>query len=110
MRIGGPYVCNLYLGHKLISTGCVVDNFVYQEQTKLLFFVKHHLIGDYHYFTINFYNVDTDTAFEFLRQFDMVFIKQFITPKELEIYRAFHDKFLSSRLIFNLDDEDFEKI
>lgn len=110
MGMGGPYVADIYIGEKLISNDCIAGNFVFKEDSRLLFFVKHHLVGYYHYFTINFYKVDDGTVCQFSKEFDMVYIKQFIGPNELEIFHAFHDESMSSRLVFNLNDEDFEQV
>ncbi len=110
MGMGGPYVADLYMGKQLISKNCIAGNFIYERDTKLLFFVKHHLTGNYHYFTINFFNETHNCVFEFVREFDMVYIKEFVGPNELKIYHAFHDNTESAKLVFKLDEEDFNEV
>lgn len=110
LGMGGPFTGDVFIGDKLISVDCLLDNFVYQEDSKLLFFVKHHRINDYQYFTINFYRLDNDVVYEFYKEFDILRITQFLSTNELEIFLAFHDKSIGKRQIFCLDDEDFRQI
>jgi hypothetical protein len=110
LGMGGPYTGDVFIKNKLISIDCLMNNFVYQENTKLLFFVKYHHINHYQYFTINSYNLINDSLYEFYREFSMVYIKQFLTANELEIFLAFHDKLIDRKQIFNLDEEDFQQI
>jgi|GEM_PF-2759692 len=110
LSMGGPYTANLYIGTEFISVDGVCDNFVFQEDTELLFFVKYHQINRYKYFTINFYNIRKKCLFEFNREFDMVHLGAFLNKTQLYIYRAFHDKFESLKRIFNLDEEDFTQL
>ncbi|MGZ3750214.1 MAG: hypothetical protein ACXVB0_20665 [Mucilaginibacter sp.] len=110
LRMGGPWVGDVSIGTDLISKDCNVDNFLYNQDLNLLFFVKYHQINYYQYFTINFYNISTKTVYEFEREFDMVHLGEFKSKNELEIYPAFHDKFKNIQIIFNLDDEDFSQV
>ena len=108
LNMGGPWIGDLYIDGCFVSNNCVVNNFVFDEKRKLIFFVKYHLANKYYwYFTINFYNIKDKVAFEFEREFDMVYIKQFIGSNLLEIYRAFHGQFPEKRQVFDLDAEDF---
>ena len=42
LSMGGPYTVDVYMGDKLISNNCIADNFIFNEDLKLLFFVKYH--------------------------------------------------------------------
>jgi hypothetical protein len=113
ISMGGPYIGDVMFEGKVISEGGISDNYVYKEDSGLLFFVKYHRISKWqknNYFTINFYNINNNKVYEFDRKFDMVHIKQFISSSELEIFRAFHDQYLSKREIFNLDDEELTEV
>lgn len=110
LRMSGPYVGTLLKDGNTVSNNCVADNFVFYESKRLLFFVKYHVVNYYKYFTINFYKVDDDAVFEFEREFDMLYLGEFVDAAELEIYRAFHDKFSSNKEIFNIDKEEFTLI
>ncbi|WP_295714957.1 hypothetical protein [Mucilaginibacter sp.] len=110
LSMGGPYTVDVYKGDKLISDNCIADNFIFKEDLKLLFFVKYHQINSFPYFTINFYNIDNDTVFEFYREFDMLHLKQFLSSSELEIHIAFHGQFNYQGQIFNIDNEDFRQV
>ena len=110
LSMGGPFIGELSIGTNFISEDCLVDNYVFKEYSNLLFFIKYHRINLYQYFTINFYNPDTLTVYEFDKEFDMVYLGNFRTKNELEIYHAFHDKFPDSQHIFNLDTEIFSPV
>jgi hypothetical protein len=107
LRMGGPYVGNVWLNEKIIAKNCIVDNFIYQNELNLLFFIKYYRINNYQYFTINFYNLNEGTVYEFIREFDMVYINQFIDKTKLEIFNAFNNKVSQKKMIFDLDRETF---
>jgi len=105
MNMGGPWICTLSLKDKFISDNSICENFIFDDAIEKLFFVKAHK-GTYGwYFTINYYSFEKDQVFEFQSHFDMVFIKQFISANELEIYNAFHDKLIEYRDVFHIDSE-----
>lgn len=104
LRMGGPYTGDTFLDSELIAKDCVVDNFVYQENTGFLFFVKYH---DLNYFTINFYDVNNKKEYEFDRQFSIVHIGHFVSDTKLQIYPAFHAEFKNIVQIFDFDQENF---
>jgi hypothetical protein len=109
LNMGGPWVGTLLIQGEKISDNCIIDNFVFNKPLGLLFFIKFHVITDYNfYFTINFYNIRSKTGFEFNKEFNMIFIKQFVGPSEIEIYNAFHDQFPDKKDIFNIDNEAFK--
>jgi len=110
LGFGGPFTGDVFIQKKHISVDCLLNNFVYNADSKLLFFVKYHRINDYQYFTINFYRLDDDMVYEFYKEFDIIHITQFLNTNELEIFLAFHDKSIDKRQIFYLDDEDFRRI
>ncbi|MGF7081174.1 hypothetical protein [Mucilaginibacter sp. UYCu711] len=111
LNMGGPWIGDISLGTDFISKNCIVDNFVYQENTSRLFFVKYNNVSKYSwYFSINFYNLKSKTIFEFDRVFDMVHLGRFTNDVKLEIYPAFHNQFEDKKEIFNLDEEDFSTI
>jgi hypothetical protein len=110
LRMGGPFTGDVFIDNKLISVDCLLNNFVYKEDSNLLFFVKYHRINNYQYFTINFYQLDNDVVYEFYKEFDIIHITQFLSTNELEIFLAFHDKSMDKRQIFYFDDEDFRQI
>ncbi|QKJ31623.1 hypothetical protein HQ865_18245 [Mucilaginibacter mali] len=110
LRMGGPFTGIVTVNNVTILGDCVLENFVYKEDDKLLFFIKYHKVGNYQYFTINFYNLNNLRVYEFDREFEIIHIKQFITPVELEIFYAFHDQLPHLRSIFNLDSETFIEV
>lgn len=110
LKIGGPYVGDIYVEEKLISTDCVLENFLFDKELRLLFFVKFHQINFYQFFTINFYNPDSDTRFEFETEFEMLYLRSILNKNELEIYTSFTDYYPEKRLIFSLDSEEFHKV
>jgi len=110
LRMGGPHIGDLLLDSNIISKDCIADNFIHKEDLNLLFFVSYRKVNTYHYFTINFYNINSGELFEFDKEFDILYLGGFISKNELEIYTAFHDKFKDRKLIFNLDQENFRAI
>ena len=110
MRMGGPYVGSISIGNSVISDECVLGNYTESDDLRLIFFVKHHQVNSYHYFTINFYNREANKAFEFDREFDMVHLGAFLGKTQLVIYPAFHDKFPERKLIFDIDKEKFNLV
>ena len=107
INMGGPGIGTMSMDGNVVSDNCIVNNFVFYESKRLLFFVKYHLINNYYYFTINFYNIVHNKVFEFEREFEIVYIKQFINANELEIFLSFHDQFPYRKQIFYLDQEGF---
>jgi hypothetical protein len=110
LKIGGPYVGDVLVENKLISTDCVLENFLFNKELGLLFFVKFYQLNFYQFFTINFYNQGTDTLFEFETEFDMLYLKRIINKNELEVYTSFTDYYPDKRLIFSMDSEEFHKV
>jgi hypothetical protein len=111
LNMGGPGIGDVAIDNDLISKDCILDNFVYNEDLHLLFFVKYNRVSKYQwYFSINFYNVEAKTLYEFDKVFDMVYLGKFISKNELEIFHAFHGEFANTKSIFNLDEEEFEQI
>lgn len=111
LGMGGPWIGSVSIGTDFISKDCLIDNFVYKEDMNLLFFVKFQLVSKYSwYFSINFYNINSKTIYEFDRTFNMVYLGEFRSKNELEIYPAFHDSFKNTQIIFNLDEEEFSQI
>jgi len=109
LRMGGPWVGDIYWGDDLISKNCIVDNFVYKEDTKLLFFVKYNRLNDLTYFTINFYDFGSKTLYQFDKEFEMLYLKEFISDNELHVYNSFNDG-VGNNYYFKLDEEDFHPI
>ena len=109
LRMGGPWIGDIYTGKDLISKDCIIDNFVYQKGTNLLFFVKYHRIHNYYYFTINFYNPETKTLYEFDKEFEMLHLKEFVSDNELHVYNSFNDQ-VGNNYCFKLDDEEFHVV
>ena len=107
LSMGGPYIGDIWLNDQLIEKDCIVDNFIYHEQLKLLFFVKYHRINGYQYFTINFYLLKDNKNGQFAKDFDMVHLKQFLPGNKLEIFHAFNDGNEKNRLVFDMDEEEF---
>jgi hypothetical protein len=110
LGMGGPYIGDVKIETDFILKNIVLDNYVVKNDRSSLFFVRYHRINLYHYFTINFYNINSNTAYEFDKEFDMIYIGEFTGENELEIYPAFHDQFKSTRIIFNLDEESFSQL
>jgi len=109
LRMGGPYIGDISLGSDFISKDCVLENFIYKDDSNLLFFVKANPINNYYYFTINFYNLKTKTLFEFDKEFEMLYLKEFISNNELHIYNSFNDQ-LGNNYYFKLEEEDFHAV
>jgi len=110
INMGGPHIGDAFLGTELMAKDCIVGNFVYQEKTGFLFFVKYHRINYYQGFTINFYDIKNKLEYEFDREFSIVHLGNFISENKLEIYPAFHGEFKNTVQIFDLDEEDFSQI
>jgi hypothetical protein len=49
-------------------------------------------------------------VYEFVKEFDMVCLNQFIDKNKLEIFHTFYDKVPQKRMIFDLDIETFVKV
>src|SRR5579862_6362624 len=108
LNMGGPWIGNVWLGAYFISHDCIVDNFVYLKESGCIFFVKYHLVSKYSwYFTLNFYNVNTKSIYEFKLVFNMVYLGEFVAKNKLKIYNAFHGRFENTSLILDLDEEEF---
>ena len=110
INMGGPYIGVAYSKGKVVAEDCVLENFIYRDDLRKLFFVKYHFVNNNWFFTINFFSIDENEEFEFTRIMKMVFIKEFLTLNELEIYHALHDKHPETRDIFDVSKEEFKKI
>jgi hypothetical protein len=106
LGMGGPFIGDFFIKDNLIASDSRLDSFLYEPNKNLLFFIKFHAVSQYYYFTINFYGFQTNSIFEFEREFRAVHFGGFVTPTQLEIYPAFHDK-LYNKSIFDIDNEDF---
>ena len=102
-------VGEMFMGDDLISDDCILDNTIYNEALNLLFFVKAHRINYYYYFTINFYNPETKTLCEFDKEFEMLYLKEFISDNEIHVYNSFNDQ-VGNNYYFKLDEEDFHVV
>lgn len=99
INMGGPWAGNLYIDHKLISHKCLVNNVIYDQDSKRLVYVKYHAIGKWqanNFFTINILEIDSTVTKQSIRHFPMVFVTN-VYPKKLELVEAFHDKDLSTK-------------
>ena len=105
----GVSIGAMFMEDNLISDNCVLDNTIYNETLKLLFFVKAHRINNYYYFTINFYNPETKTLYEFNKEFEMLYLKEFVSDNELHVYNSFNDQ-VGNNYYFKLDEEDFRVV
>jgi hypothetical protein len=113
INMGGPWIGKLYIDSVLIAEDCIVDNFVFNEQWKSLFFVKyHHAVKSTkkNYFTINFYQTDNRTVYQFEKVWAIVYLDMFLTANKLQVHHAFHNKIITNRGIFDLDEEDFRAL
>jgi len=111
LNMGGPWIGEVSIGDDLISKDCIVDNFVYDKDRNLLFFVKFNKVSNHKWhFSISFYNIDTKIVFEFDKVFDMVRLGEFVSKNEIAIYPVFHDRFKNRQQIFNLDKEEFHQL
>jgi hypothetical protein len=109
MGMGGPWVCDLYLGELFISDDVVARNYLWNEQLDSLFFVKRYYVNKYYaFFSINFYKLKEGVVFRFNEEFRCVYLGGFISEYEINIYKAFHDKIDSYKLVFNINEESFE--
>lgn len=113
LNMGGPWICSLSLGNRLIAEKCIVDNFLANELSQQIFFVEYHRVSKWkkdNYFTIDFFDISSNEIYEFEKRFDMVYLKSFSSSNEIEIFYAFHDKNFDSRDIFNIGIEHYRKI
>jgi len=113
INMGGPYVCDLYMDTFLISNNVVVDNFIFNEKKNLLYFVKYYEGLKWQsdtYFTINSYHIETSVVNESNRHFIMVYLKKLINENTMEIFLAFHDRNVSQRDIFDLQEGNFHML
>lgn len=110
LNMGGPWVGDLYVSGKFITSGCLLDNYVIKEKQQLLFFIKHNRINRYWYFSVNFLDLNSFTQYQFDEEFTMAYLGEFVGENQLEVYRAFHNQFPSSKIIFDLDAENFQQV
>lgn len=110
INMGGPYIGTISLGNRIIAEDCILDNFLYRDDLKKLFFVKYHVVNHEWCFTINFFSIDENQEFEFTRIIKMVYLKQFLSANELEFFNAFHDKNPERRDVFDINKEPFRKV
>lgn len=113
ISMGGPWIGNLYIGEKLVSGSIILDNVIFNEFKKQLLFIRFYKLSRWrskNYFKINYYDLIDKQLYEFEKKFDMVFIKKFLDQNNLEIYKAFHDKLIETKEVFNIQDETFSNI
>jgi len=106
INMGGSYICDLLLGCTFISNK-VVGNFIFNEHTHTLYFVKYHPGSKWQidsYFTINAYDIRKKTLYESNTHFKMIYIKQILNENMMEIFLAFHDKNILKKENFDLTD------
>ncbi|NVM62233.1 hypothetical protein FHW88_000509 [Mucilaginibacter sp. SG538B] len=105
ISMGGPWTGDLKIDNKLISTGCIVDNVLYDPDYSRLIFVRYHNIGKWrkdNYFTLNIVDLKSKKQYESIMHFDMVFITH-ITADYVEIVNAFHGEDLSTKRNYEID-------
>lgn len=107
--MGEVVIGAMFIEDDLISDNCILENTFYKKDMNLLFFVKFHTLNSYAYFTINFYDFSSKGLFQFYKEFDMVYLKEFMSSNELHIYQSFNDK-VGNNYYFKLDEEDFYQV
>lgn len=108
LNMGGPWIGDMYINDTLIIKDCVLDNYLYSAKLNSLYFVQYHLISRYYwYFSISFIDLEDNTVFKYDKEFDMLYLNEFISDYELEIFRAFHTQNLSTRAVFNIYKEPY---
>lgn len=107
-RMAGPFIGDVYINETLISQNCVVDNFLLQPSGNNIFYVKFHP-EEYGYFSINFFNLETKMAFEFDKEFEKLYLKEFSNENEIYIYKSFNDQ-VGNNYYFKLDEEEFYQV
>src|ERR1700761_7569459 len=86
LHMAGPWIGDISINGDNAIADCIVDNFVFHEKRKLLFFITNHVLNNCDYFRVNFYSLDLKQDFQFDREFDAIYLKQFINDNELEIF------------------------
>ncbi|HJP62363.1 MAG TPA: hypothetical protein VJ844_02920 [Mucilaginibacter sp.] len=109
LRMAGPFIGDVYVGETLISKNCIVENFLLQPNSNNIFYVKYHTINQFGYFSINFFNLEIKTAFEFYKEFQMLYLKEFSSENEIHIYESFNDS-AGNNYYFKLDEEEFYRL
>ncbi|HZX58214.1 MAG TPA: hypothetical protein VFE54_05795 [Mucilaginibacter sp.] len=97
---------SMFIEDDLISHNCILENTLYRKSDDILFFVKYHRLNYYGWFTLNFYDLKSKTGYEFCREFEMLYLKEFINENEIHVYESFNDR-AGNNFHFNLDEEEF---
>jgi hypothetical protein len=104
LGMGGPWVGDLMLGYKKISTCIVVDNFLHDKDRNRLYFIKYNLISKWardNFFSIMYYDIDSNELSDLNKKYDMVYLES-IEGNRLVIFHAFHNKDTSKKAMLNL--------
>jgi len=102
-------VGSILIEDDLISENCILNNTLYNDDMDILFFVKCHRLNNYYWFTLNFYNFKSKTGYEFCKEFEMLYLKEFISENEIHIYESFNDR-AGNNYYFKLDEEEFYEV
>ncbi len=100
---------SMFIGDDLISHNCILDNTLYNESMDILFFVKINHLNNYQWLSLNFYDFKSKTGYQFYREFDMLYLKEFISENEIHVYNSFNDR-AGNNFFFKLDEEEFYQI
>jgi hypothetical protein len=110
LNMGGPWICSLYYENALVSGNCILDNFLEDNSCQKIYFVKYHRISKWwadNFCTLNYFSINDSEVFQSKARFEMLYIKGFLDPKNIEIFHAFHENVESRRAIFDIADQQF---
>jgi hypothetical protein len=100
---------SMFIGDDLISENSILDNTLYNESLEVLFFIKYNCLNYYQWFSVNFYDFKSKTTYQFYREFEMLYLKEFIGDNEIHVYVSFKDG-VGNNFYFKLDEEEFSQV
>lgn len=113
INMGGPWIGDLYLEKKFILSHVIIDNLIYKKLSNKLFFVRYHNPSKWqseNYFTINFLDLSDYSLFEYQKKFDKVFLGDFVSEDDIEIFLAFHNSNREFCKMFNTSQENSRQL
>jgi hypothetical protein len=95
INMGGPWVGKLFLNDDELTDNVIIDNLLYKEDEKRLYFVRYQKGSRWkknNYFTVSYLDLSNNTIHAFESKFKILFIKNITNNGDLIYYEAFHDK------------------
>ena len=100
---------SMFIGEDLISDNCFLENTLYNESLDILFFIKINRLNNYQWLSLNFYDFKSKTGYQFYREFEMLYLKEFISENEIHVFESFNDN-VGNNFYFKLDEEEFYQV